>query len=64
MKMRKSLLMVKMMNIRTVNMKEWDSIILEGCELSNKNAKKTARILNDSGIIKIIELKEDRKSVV
>ena len=50
--------MVKMMNIRTVNMKEWDSIILEGCELSNKNAKETARILNNSGIIKIIELKD------
>lgn len=50
--------MVKMMNIRTVNMKEWDSIILEGCELSNKNAKETARILNNSGIMEIIELKD------
>ena len=50
--------MVRMMNIKTINIKEWDSIILEGYELSNKNAKETAKILNDSGIIKIIELKD------
>lgn len=50
--------MVKMMNIKTINMKEWDSIMLEGYELSNKNAKETAKILNDSGIIEIIGLKD------
>jgi len=45
------------MSIRTVNMKEWDSVFLDRYELPDKNAQEIAKILNDNGIIEIIEVK-------
>ena len=42
---------------RTVNLQEWDSIVLEGIELSDKNDRDTAKTLTDKGIIEITELK-------
>lgn len=42
---------------QTVNLQEWDSIVLEGIELSDKNDRDIAKTLTDKDIIEITELK-------
>ncbi|ABS39323.1 McrC family protein [Clostridium botulinum] len=42
---------------QTVNLQEWDNIVLDGIELSDKNDRDIAKTLTDKGIIEITELK-------
>ncbi|WP_258880787.1 hypothetical protein [Clostridium estertheticum] len=42
---------------QTVNLKEWDSIMLKDIELSDNDTRDIAKALNNKGIIEIIELK-------
>lgn len=46
-----------MMN-HTINLKEWDNIVLEGIELTDNNSRDTAKALTEKGILEITELKE------
>jgi len=41
----------------TVDLREWETIFLEGKELSGNDARNTASMLNKNGIIEILELK-------
>lgn len=41
-----------------INIKEWGNIFIKDVELSDNDARNTAKILNDKGIIEIIEFKE------
>jgi len=40
-----------------VNMNEWESILLEGVELFDQNARQAAKLLTEKRIIEVIELK-------
>lgn len=42
---------------QTINLKEWESIFVDGLELSDNDALNAAKILKDKGIIEIVELK-------
>jgi|LSQX01.3.fsa_nt_gb 5-methylcytosine-specific restriction enzyme subunit McrC len=42
----------------TIELKEWETIFLEGTELSDNDARNTAQILKEKRIIDIIELKD------
>ncbi|MBU3176487.1 McrC family protein [Clostridium estertheticum] len=43
---------------QTVNLKEWDSIMLKDIELPDNDTRDIAKVLNNKGIIEIIELKD------
>ncbi|WP_258880785.1 hypothetical protein [Clostridium estertheticum] len=43
---------------QTVNLKEWDSIILKDIELPDNDTRDIAKSINNKGIIEIIELKD------
>lgn len=43
---------------QTVNLKEWDNIILKDIELANDSTRDIAKALTSKGIIEVIELKE------
>lgn len=45
------------MMCHTVDLREWETIFLEGKELSGNDARNTARMLNEKGVIEILELK-------
>ncbi|WP_434565329.1 hypothetical protein PQ689_05000 [Thermoanaerobacterium thermosaccharolyticum] len=42
---------------KVINLKEWDSIVLDGIELSDSSARNSAKILTEKGILEIIEIK-------
>jgi 5-methylcytosine-specific restriction enzyme subunit McrC len=45
------------MMAKVINLKEWDSIVLDGIELSDSSARNSAKILTEKGILEIIEIK-------
>lgn len=46
------------MSCNKVNLKEWDSKFLPGCTLKSKECIENAKLLNERGIIEILELKD------